>query len=103
MTAKPVYDAQGNVTTPATYLTGFVVLCRLHSTVAENDTISEGSEQWQRSRVAKWIKTNGTLGTFGGIPCYTVNSVRLFRAVDVFAWCASNGMPGHEWLGGNSL
>lgn len=83
-----------------TYLTGFVILARI---ATAEDAISEGPEQWQRSQVAKWIKNNGTLGTFGGMPCYTVNSVRLMRAEDVFAWCAANGLPGHEWMGGNTL
>lgn len=104
MTAAPVLDAQGNVTTPATYMTGFVVVCRLHSSLFTNDRIDGAQgEQWARSKVAKWIKGNGTLGQIGGIPCYTVNSVRLFRATDVQGWLDARGLPGHEWFGGNSL
>jgi hypothetical protein len=83
-----------------TYLTGVVVLARI---ATKSDAINEGAEQWQRSQVAKWIKANGTLSTFGGMPCYTVASVRMMRADDVFAWCAAKGLPAHEWAGGNTL
>lgn len=101
MTVKPTFDpvTQEQITAP-TFLTGFVILARI---ATAEDAISEGPEQWQRSQVAKWIKNNGTLGTFGGMPCYTVDSVRMMRAEDVFAWCAANGLPGHEWMGGNTL
>lgn len=104
MTAKPVYDGM-TVTTPPTYLTGLVVLCRIHGALRDADRIANpvDQQQWSRSRIAKWIKDNGTLGTIGGLPCYTVNSVRLLRAADVFAWCAAHGMPGHEWFGGNQI
>lgn len=102
MTAPPVY---GNgplqpPTVPAAYLTGFVLLARIR---LPGDAIAEGAEQWQRSRVAKWIKNNGTIGSFGGMACVTVGSVRMMRGADVFAWLQSRGLPGHEWLGGNSL
>ena len=102
MTVKPTYDNSEppvQLTAP-TYMTGVVVLARI---ATADDAISEGDEQWERSQVAKWIKNNGTLGTVGGLPCYTVASVRLLRAQDVFAWCAANGMTPHEWLGGNAL
>ncbi len=99
MTVKPTYDGMTQLTPPS-YLTGFVILARI---ATAGDAIAEGPEQWQRSQVAKWIKTNGTAGTFGGMPCYTVLSVRMMRADDVFAWCAANGMAAHEWAGGNAI
>jgi len=104
MTAAPVLDAQGNVTTPATYMAGYVVNCRIHSTLFDEDKVPDAKgEQWVRSKVAKWVKDNGTLGSIGGIPTYTVNNVRLFRAADVQGWLEAKGLPGHEWAGGNQI
>lgn len=104
VTTAPVLDAQGNVTTPAVFMAGFVVMCRLHSSLFTNDRIDGAAgEQWARSKVAKWIKDNGTLGSIEGIPTYLVNNVRLFRAADVQAWLDARGLPGHEWFGGNSM
>lgn len=102
MKSAPVVDGF-TVTTPATFLTGFVLMVRIHGPLREADMLAAKGEEWGQSRVAQWIKNNGTLGSFGGMPCYTVNSVRLMRAADVFAWCDANGMPRHEWLGGNLL
>lgn len=88
---------------PPTYMTGFVVVCRIHSEMFESDRLDGQGEQWARSKIARWIKDNGVLGSIGGIPCYTINSVRLFRAGDVGAWLETHGLPGHEWFGGNEL
>jgi len=98
MTAKPVIGPDMTVTTPATYLAGFVMILRI---ATADDQISEGTEQWERSRIAKWIKTNGVLGTTSGIPHYEVSGVRLFRFADVQAKLQTLGVPGHEWMGGN--
>ena len=104
MLTKPVF---GNgplnpPTTAATYMAGFVMLARIHSTLELADAIAGTGELWTRSKVAKWIKDNGVLSSVGGLPCYTVASVRLLRAQDVIAWCAANGMAPHEWAGGNA-
>jgi hypothetical protein len=88
---------------PSTYLAGFVMLARIHSSLFDSDVISEGPEQWQRSKIAKFIKTNGTPGTLQGINFYLLSNVRLFRAADVLTFLATNSLPGHEWAGGNSL
>lgn len=89
-------------TGPGTTLAGLVIIARIRT---DDDEIhdSDDGEQWSRSQVAKYIKTNGVLGTFGGFPCYTLNSVRMMRAADVFAWCLANNQPPHEWAGGNAL
>jgi hypothetical protein len=102
MTVKPVMSADGEtITTPATYLPGFVMLLRISE---DGDTIKGGSgEQWSRSKVAQYIKDNGTPGTMGAIPYYEISNVRLFRAADVFSWLASQGIPSNEWFGGNSI
>lgn len=98
MTAKGTYDAEGNEITPPTFLAGVVGLLRIAD---QTDEISEGSEQWERSQIAKAIKTNGTPGTQAGLPYYEWDGVRLFRYSDVFQWLAANDLPGHIYLGGN--
>jgi hypothetical protein len=104
MTAAPVLDKGGNVVTPATFLAGYVVNCRIHDKLAKDDLIkSAKTEQWERSKIVKAIKEAGTLGTFGGIPCYTIDNVRLLKADAVFKWCQDNGVPSHEWFGGNQI
>ena len=104
MTAKPVY---GNgplnpPTTAATYMAGFVMLARIHSTLEIADALAGTGELWTRSKVAKWIKDNGVLGLVNGMPCVTVASVRLMRGQDVNTFCATNSSPAHEWAGGNA-
>lgn len=47
--------------------------------------------------------TNGALGTATSVPYYELDGVRLIRAADFFAWLAANGLPGHEWFGGNEI
>jgi len=101
MTASPVLDKDGNVTTPPTFLSGFVMLLRITDI---RDKLTNGNgEQWSRSKVAKYIKDNGVLGTIGGISCYTISNVRMVKASDLFQWLANNNLPGHEWAGGNTL
>lgn len=112
MTAKGTYDQDGNEITPPSFLPGFVALCRIHGDFFHQNRIEVGDpdydendvqEQWGRNRVARYIKTNGTPGTMGGIPYYEVDGVRMFRPADVTAFLAANNLPGHEWLGGNSF
>lgn len=102
MTVAPVVNGQGVVTSPAQFLAGFVMLARITN---DGDSISNpaDAEQWSRSKLAQFIKTNGVLGNIGGIPCYTVSGVRLARAADVLAYLAAHNLPGHEWAGGNSF
>jgi hypothetical protein len=89
-------------TGPSSYLAGFAMLIRIND---PSDTISNpvDGEQWSRSKIAQYIKNNGTPGTMGSIPYYEVSNVRLFRASDVFSWLASQGIPANEWFGGNSI
>lgn len=106
MTAPPVLDGNGDVTTPATFLAGWVVTLRIYTTddavpVEDLDEGEDTTTQWVRSQVARHIKTNGTPGTTGGIPHYELDNVKLFRFQDVFDWCASHNVPPHEWVGGN--
>lgn len=103
MTSAPVIDANGDETTPPQFLPGVALLLRI--TLA-SDVIATGTEQWQRSKIARYIETNGTYSaTFLGQPIqnYTLSGVSLFRAVDVFDWLAAHSLPGHEWLGGNDF
>ena len=112
MTAKAVLDVDGEtVITPASFLPGTVALVRIYSSFFEDQYIDpagaadpENPEQWEKNKVAKYIKDNGTLNTIGSpaIPYYELDGVRIFRPQDVNAFLASNSLPGHEWLGGNS-
>lgn len=66
-------------------------------------SVEDRAEQWGRSRIARWIKKNGTQGTNVGITYYEVDGVRIMRAQDVQERVAAWGVPGHQWLGGNSF
>lgn len=102
MTKAPVLNPDGTIKTTAIFLAGVVMLTRLTD---PSDDISDpiDTEQWSRSRLAQYIKTNGVLGQIGGIPCYTLSGVRMARAADVLSFLSSNNLPGHEWSGGNSF
>lgn len=107
MTSLPVINDQGVVTTPAAFLPGFAMICRIYSSLFTSDNIASpvDSEQWSKSKIAQAIKTAGTLGTIGTPPIsfYQVGNFQLCRAADVQAWLAANNLPGHEWAGGNSF
>ena len=105
LTAKGTYDTEGVELTAPTFAPGVVALLRI---ATAGDAIDPGAtenpEQWHRSQVAKWVKDNGTLGSFfgGAVPYYDVAGVRLMRPSDVNAWLSSEGLPGHEWAGGST-
>lgn len=93
--------------TPNEYLSGVVAIIRLYGQRAvddaEEDTGQTG-ESWDRSKVAQAIRNNGTpISVAGGaINGYEWDGVRIFRYQDVDAWLSAQGLPGHEWLGGNT-
>lgn len=87
---------------PPTFLPQTVILARITTAEDEIDAPADG-ELWNRSKVARYIKNNGTPGLMGTITYYELDGVRLFRAADVFAWLDGQGLPGHEWLGGNNV
>ena len=105
MTAKGTYDPEGVELTPPTFAPGVVALLRIYTAA---DTLDPGAienpEQWQKSRIAKYIRDNGTPGSFfgGAVPYYEMDSVRLMRPSDVQTWLTSEGLPGHEWAGGSA-
>jgi hypothetical protein len=67
---------------------------QLNETPADPDDVKE----WERSRIAQYVRNNGTPGTMGGIPYYEVDGVRLFRRKDVDTFTSSNNLPGHVFL-----
>ena len=104
-TANGTYDEQGNEITPPTFAPGVAALLRIYTADDALDPgAEENPEQWQKSKVAKYIRDNGTPGSFlgGAVPYYEVDGVRLMRPADVNAWLEANNLPGHEWAGGNS-
>jgi len=111
MTQKGTYDENGDEITPPSFAPGVVALLRIHSDFFENTKLAdqtydeEGNpqlEQHQRSAVVKYIKDNGTASSMAGIPYYQLGAVRLLRPEDADAFCVSNNIPGHQWVGGNS-
>jgi hypothetical protein len=105
MTAKGTYDPEGVELTPPTFAPGVVALLHIGTTGDAIDPgATENPEQWHRSQVAKYIRDNGIPGSFfgGAVPYYEMDSVRLMRPSDVQAWLTSEGLPGHEWAGGNA-
>lgn len=108
MTAAAVLDAQGNVTTPATYLPGCVMLVRLSGALAASDAIvpdpadPNKAEQYARSKFAQKLKTNGTAGSVGGIHYWKIGQFFLTRFQDLTDYAAAHGLSGSEWAGGNS-
>lgn len=107
MTAKGTYDGNGDEVTPPTFLSGEVHILRIYSQFFANDTVSpqdpdyDADTQDGRSKIAKYIKDNGTSGTLGSWPYYELDGVRIFRPSDVDSFLALNDLPGHEWVGGN--
>lgn len=91
----------GKFLTPGGTLNGFVLLLRLHTGYFDADKLADNGEQWAKSRVAKHIKDNGVQGSIGGIGYSELNGVRIFRPADVEAYCVTNGLPNHTWVGGN--
>ena len=94
------------------FLNQFVILAHIHGSFFNDDRISDGItgeenevvEQWQKSALIRTIRNAATPITVAGdIQGYDWGGVKLFRAADVQAFLASRGVPGHEWLGGNSF
>ena len=106
MTTKGTYDDEGVELTPPQYVAGLVYLIRLHSEVADEDEEIDETEEGQaaKSRLVRWARRNGTLGSIGGgaLQYAEVDGVRILLPEQVNAWLDSRGLAGHEWLGGNS-
>jgi hypothetical protein len=106
MTAAAVLDGNGNVTAPATYLPGFVLLIRIND---PNDVVANpvDGEQTSRSKIAQFIKNNGTPGTLNITGCapinyYSIGQFKIARFADMKACLTAKGLPGHEFAGGNT-
>ena len=102
MVQAGTYDQDGNEVTPPQFAPGVVLLLRLHHAFFDDDRLDpadpETAEDWDRSKVARYIKTNGTPGTTAGITYYEMDGVRLYRPADVAAFIAARGLPGHRFL-----
>jgi hypothetical protein len=91
----------------AEYLDGLVYLVRLSFDVADEDKAPEDETetgQAAKSKLVRWAKRNGTIGSMaGGALAYAeVDGVRIFQPDQINEWLETRGLPGHEWLGGNS-
>jgi len=88
------------------YLDGLVYLVRLSFDVADEDAEVDETELGQaaKSKIVRWAKRNGTIGQTGGgaLDYAEIDGVKVFQPDQVNVWLSSKGLPGHEWLGGNS-
>jgi len=96
----PEVGDEVDIYTTTQFVDGQFLLLRIHGEFFDADEIHEGNdvEPWERSRVAKYIKNNGTEQTVQGLTCYEMEGVRIFRYADVLAWCEARGVPGHTYL-----
>jgi len=109
MTAKGEYDQDGNQITAPEFLPGYLMMLRIYGTRFENDkrtTTKENPKQHDKSNFARTFKTAGSSKNFFEIPnvkYYEVDLVRWVDPDDCQQFLADNGLPGHQWLGGNSF
>lgn len=103
MVSPPVLDVLGVVTTPATY-NGVAAHMRIHAGFFAQDRLipdevdPDRAEAWARSKVARFIKNNGTPGQRAGVQYYELDGVQLSRVSDIQEWCEGRGVPGHSYL-----
>ena len=108
MRTKGTYDNEGVELTPPQYVEGLVYHIRLHGAVADEDVADEDETetdpQAKKSKIVRWARRNGTLGSIGGgaLNYAEVDGVKILLPAEVNAWIDSRGLAGHEWLGGNS-
>lgn len=103
-TVKGTYDQDGEVITPPTYAPGYVARLRVHSDYFDWDRLEtvpadpEDIKEWERSKIADYIRSNGTPGTMVTVPYYEVDGIRIFRERDVREFLVLNDIPGHVFL-----
>ena len=106
MVAPGAYDAKGVETKAPTY-NGVGAILRIHADFFEADKREPDADEkdavgvapdWARSKVMRYIKTNGVPGKLAGLNYYELGGVRLMRLADVQAWCATRGVPSDGYL-----
>jgi len=110
MTKAGTYGAEGAELTAPSYLAGVLAFIRISGEFFTSDRIipddadPDKLEQFARSKVVRYLKNNGTIGTLAGgaLKYVEFDGVRIFRPNDVQALLASKNLPGHSWLGGNA-
>ena len=100
MTAPGTYDELGVELTPPTFAPGQFTLLRIYGDFFNQDHIDDpvDDEAWSRSKVARYIKNNGTPGSIVGLPYYQFDGIRVFTYEAVQQEVLSRGAPGHMWL-----
>lgn len=85
------------------FLNGFVVVTRFTSEALSDDQIIEDDtlEPWEKSKIAKFLKDNGTPGTIQGINYFELDSVRILRPRDVKDFLELRGIKMPIFAGGN--
>jgi hypothetical protein len=86
------------------YVTGEIALIRIGGKAGVEDALNDTPvdpddvKEWERSKIARYIRNNGTPGTSAEMPYYEIDGVRIFRRKDVNAKLAEWDVPGHEYL-----
>lgn len=114
-------DDEGNQLTAPVYAAGFVAIIRVRDDfrikitktidgeqveVSQGDKLktdpeADNREQHTRSRIARYLKNNGTKGKSGGINFRKLDGVKFYRYEDVKAFVVSRGLPMFVRGGGN--
>ncbi len=99
-----VRDGNGDIITPAVTDPWCWMQLRLHGDAEAADDEGENGEpdKWNRSRIKRWMKENGTLRTIWGVTVYehTLNNgkrIQIWRGAELEAL----GKKPCEYLGGN--
>jgi hypothetical protein len=104
---SPTVGATLDVYTQAEYLDGLVYLVRFSGSVADDDVADYDeteTDQAAKSKIVRWAKRNGTIGSTGGgdLDFAEVDGVKIFQPDQVNTWLETRGLPGHIWQGGNN-
>ncbi len=98
------YDGNGDIITPAVTDGWCWMQLRLHGDAEAADDEGENGEpdRWNRSRLKRWMKENGTLRTIRGVRVYehTLGNgkrIQVWRGAQMEAL----GVNFHEYCGGN--
>lgn len=120
LTKAATYDGETRLTAP-TYAAGVVAILRFRDdffipvtqtvdgedvTVKQGDTLevdpeADNTEQHTRSRIARYVKNNGTKGKTGTINHWKLGGVKLYRYQDVMDFLEAKGLPKYVHSGGN--
>jgi hypothetical protein len=98
------YDEEGNQTIAPTFVPGLIALVRIGGEAGAEDALNDTPEdesdvkEWERSKIARYIRRNGVQGEVAGLTYFEIDDVRIFRRKDISAKLAEWGVPDHVYL-----